>query len=61
MLDVVFILEAMGLSTGIDIERLVEVRRIVERELPDEPLHSAIAVAGLPKGFEPAASQDQIR
>jgi len=33
------------------IERLVEVRRIVERELPDEPLHSAIAAAGLPKGF----------
>ena len=51
-------LEAMGLSTGIDIERLVEVRGIVERELPDEPLHSAIAAAGLPKGFTRAGLMD---
>ena len=58
--DLVFMLEAMGLSTGIDVERLVEVRGIVERELPDESLHSAIATAGLPKGFEPASSRDSI-
>ena len=56
--DLVFMFEAMGLSTGIDVERLVEVRGIVERELPDESLHSAIAAAGLPKDFEPASSRD---
>jgi len=56
--DLVFMLEAMGRSTGIDVERLVEVRRIVENELPDEPLHSAIAAAGLPKGFAPSVSVD---
>ncbi len=39
-------------------ERLVEIREIVERELPDEPLHSAIAAAGLPKGFTRAGLVD---
>jgi hydroxymethylglutaryl-CoA lyase len=54
--DLVFMLESMGLSTGIDIERLVRVRGILNRELPDEPLHGAIAAAGLPKGFAAAAT-----
>jgi hydroxymethylglutaryl-CoA lyase len=49
--DLVFMLEAMGLSTGIDLDRLLEVRTIVARELPDETLHGAIATAGLPKSF----------
>jgi len=52
--DLVFKLEAMGLSIGIDIDRPTEVCKIVERELPDEPLHNASAAAGLPKGFAPA-------
>jgi hydroxymethylglutaryl-CoA lyase len=56
--DLVFMLESMSLSTGIDIERLVEMRGIVERELPDEALRSAIAAAGLPKGFTAAKSLD---
>jgi hydroxymethylglutaryl-CoA lyase len=49
--DLVFMLEAMGLSTGIDLDRLIEVRKIIASELPDEPLHGTIATAGLPKGF----------
>jgi hydroxymethylglutaryl-CoA lyase len=52
--DLVFMLESMGLSTGIDIERLVDVRQILARELPNEPLHGAIAAAGLPKGYTAA-------
>ena len=56
--DLVFMLESMGLSTGIDVAALVDVRRIIERALPDEPLHSAIAAAGLPIGFAPAVSAD---
>lgn len=47
--DLVFLLESMGLRTGIDIERLVQVREIVARHLPGEPLHGAIARAGLPR------------
>jgi len=54
--DLVFLLEAGGLRTGIDLERLIEVRKIVERALPEEPLHGGISKAGLPLGFQPAVS-----
>lgn len=53
--DLVFLLESMGLSTGIDLGRLVEVRRIVAQYLPDETLYGQIAKAGPPKGFARAA------
>jgi hydroxymethylglutaryl-CoA lyase len=53
--DLVFLLESMGLSTGIDLGRLVEVRRIVSENLPDEALYGQIAKAGPPKGFARAA------
>lgn len=49
--DLVFLLEASGFHTGIDLVRLVDARRIVEETLPREPLHGALALAGLPKGF----------
>jgi hydroxymethylglutaryl-CoA lyase len=57
--DVVFMLEAMGLRTGVDIERLVAVREIIHRALPHVPLHGGIAKAGLPKGFHPASAAPQ--
>lgn len=53
--DLVFLLESMGLATGIDLARLVEVRRIVAEHLPDEPMYGQIAKAGPPKGFLAAA------
>jgi len=49
--DLVFMLEAMGLKTGIDIDRLIAVRDIVRAALPNEPLYGFIPEAGLPKGF----------
>lgn len=49
--DLVFMLEAMGLDTGIDIEKLLEVRTILTAALPDEPLYGFTPDAGLPKGF----------
>jgi hydroxymethylglutaryl-CoA lyase len=49
--DLVFMLEAMGLNTGIDLDRLLEARRFMERHLNDEPTYGAVAIAGLPKGF----------
>lgn len=58
MEDLVFMLESMGLRTGVDLEKLLAVREIVTAELPDEPLHGALAKAKLPKGFEPAAAGD---
>jgi hydroxymethylglutaryl-CoA lyase len=47
--------EAMGLRTGIDLDKLVQVRDIVRAGLPaEEPLHGALARAGVPKGYVPA-------
>lgn len=53
--DLVFMLEAMGLRTGIDIEKLLDVRTILREALPDEPLYGFIPDAGVPKGFNQAA------
>jgi hydroxymethylglutaryl-CoA lyase len=46
--DLVFLLESAGLRTGIDLDRLIQVRQIVHAALPDVPLHGALAKAGLP-------------
>ncbi len=54
--DLVFLLESMGLRTGIDIERLLAVRDGVRAALPDETLYGFVADAGLPRGFEYAAA-----
>jgi len=51
--DLVFMLEAMGLKTGVDIEKLLEVRDILRANLAREPIYGQVARAGLPKGFEP--------
>jgi hydroxymethylglutaryl-CoA lyase len=53
--DLVFLLESMGLRTGIDLERLLAARALVTEGLPGEPLYGQVADAGLPKGFVPAA------
>jgi len=49
--DVVFLAESLGFDTGIDLEKLIEVRRIVAQALPSEALLGQVAKAGLPKGF----------
>jgi hydroxymethylglutaryl-CoA lyase len=54
--DLVFMLEAMGLRTGIDLEKLIGVRRILEEALPGAELFGNLALAGLPKGFARAAA-----
>ena len=46
-------LEAMGFATGIDIDRLIAVRELVARSLPNVVQHGAIAKAGLPQNFHP--------
>jgi hydroxymethylglutaryl-CoA lyase len=50
--DLVFLLEAMGLNTGIDLEKLMAVRELVQAALPGEPMYGFIPDAGLPKGFK---------
>jgi hydroxymethylglutaryl-CoA lyase len=44
--DLVLMLNAMGLVTGIDLEKLLEVRRILETALPGEPLYGFTPDAG---------------
>lgn len=51
--DLVFMLEAMGLATGVDLDRLLEARRYMEQHLGGEATHGAYARAGAPKGFSP--------
>ncbi len=49
--DLVFLLESMGLNTGIDINKLMQVRELVQQALPDESLYGFTPAAGLPKGW----------
>jgi hydroxymethylglutaryl-CoA lyase len=49
--DLVFMLQSMGLETGINLPKLLEVRKIVAAALPDEPLYGFTPDAGLPLGF----------
>tara|TARA_B100000029_G_scaffold456935_1_gene485311 strand:- start:52 stop:651 length:600 start_codon:yes stop_codon:yes gene_type:complete len=50
--DLVFMLEAMGLKTGIDLDNLLKARTFMESRLQDEATRGTIATAGIPKGFE---------
>lgn len=52
--DLVFMLEAMGLRTGIDVAKLLEVRGILQAALPGEAVYGFTPDAGLPLGFTPA-------
>ncbi|MBJ3775751.1 hydroxymethylglutaryl-CoA lyase [Acuticoccus mangrovi] len=49
--DLVFLLESMGLDTGVDIDKLLDARQIILKGLPGEPLYGNVPDAGLPKGF----------
>ncbi|MBV8626006.1 MAG: hydroxymethylglutaryl-CoA lyase [Herbaspirillum sp.] len=50
--DLVFLLESMGIRTGIDIEKLVAARAVLLDGLPGEALYGFVSNVGLPKGFE---------
>jgi hydroxymethylglutaryl-CoA lyase len=54
--DMVFLLESMGLRTGINLERLMEARKIITEALPGEELYGHVPNAGLPKVFSYASS-----
>ncbi|MGG5808936.1 hydroxymethylglutaryl-CoA lyase [Falsiroseomonas sp. CW058] len=53
--DLVFLLESLGLRTGIDLDALLAARAILAEALPGEPLHGAYARAGRPTGWRAAA------
>jgi hydroxymethylglutaryl-CoA lyase len=55
--DLVFMLDAMGLRTGIDLEALLKVRELVAAALDGEPLYGFTPDAGIPLGHTPAAAR----
>ena len=49
--DLVFMLEAMGIRTGIDLHALMSARAALQAGLPGEPLYGMTPDAGLTAGF----------
>jgi len=54
--DLVFMLESMGLRTGIDLDKLVAIRKLVAEGIPGEPLYGYLPTAGVTKGFVSASA-----
>ncbi len=55
--DLCFMLDSMGLTTGVDLEKLLRVRDIVRAALPDIEMHGALARAGLPHNYVAASAR----
>jgi hydroxymethylglutaryl-CoA lyase len=53
--DLVFMFESMGVPTGIDLDKLMDARKLMTAAIPDEPVYGHMALAGVPKGFRAAA------
>jgi hydroxymethylglutaryl-CoA lyase len=60
MEDLVFMLDSMGMRTGVDLERLLAVREIPARHLAPGTLLGAVAKAGLPTRYVPAAARGTV-
>ena len=54
--DLVFMFEAMGVRTGIDIDAMLACREIVRAALPEDPLYGHLSESGIPKGFSDAVA-----
>jgi hydroxymethylglutaryl-CoA lyase len=50
--DLCFMLESMGLRTGVDLNKLLAVRELIAQNLPSTPLYGSLARAGLPTGYQ---------
>ena len=49
--DLVFMFEAMGIKTGVNLEKLMAARAYLQAGLPQEPLYGMTTEAGFPKGW----------
>ena len=52
-----FLLDSMRFETGVDIERLIEVRKTIAQSLPDIAMQGALAKAGLPRNYITASNR----
>ncbi|MFT4650298.1 MAG: hydroxymethylglutaryl-CoA lyase [Polaribacter sp.] len=53
--DCVYLLESLGISTGIDIPAMLNVREKLNHWLPEEPLEGKLLKAGVATTFQPIA------
>ncbi len=53
--DLVFLCETKGFATGIDLEKLIAVRKIAQQAMPQEDFHGALARSGPPPRIHWAA------
>lgn len=49
--DVVYLLESMGVDTGVDLEKLIAARAVLLEGLPGEAIYGYLPNAGVHKGF----------
>jgi isopropylmalate/homocitrate/citramalate synthase len=54
--DLVYLLESEGFSTGIDLEALLEARKVLQAGLPSETLQGRVAAAGIPRTYRMSSS-----
>lgn len=52
--DLVFMFEAMGIKTGINLDLLFEARKPLQEGVPNEAVYGMVPEAGVTKGFIPA-------
>ena len=57
MEDLCFLLDSMGLETGVDLQKLLAVRKIPSAHLGADSLSGALARAGLPRHYQSAAER----
>jgi hydroxymethylglutaryl-CoA lyase len=48
--DLIYMLEAMGLNTGVNLGKLLEAREVLAAAVPNEELYGYVPAAGLPLG-----------
>jgi hydroxymethylglutaryl-CoA lyase len=58
--DLVFMLESMGVATGVDLPKLLDLRQRVAGWLDGETLQGTVWRAGFPKTFVPAAAAEEV-
>jgi hydroxymethylglutaryl-CoA lyase len=56
--DLVFMLDAMGIVTGIDLAALIEVRKKLAADMPAAPIYGFVADAGVPLDFSQLVKPD---
>ncbi|QSI29926.1 hydroxymethylglutaryl-CoA lyase [Variovorax sp. RKNM96] len=58
--DLVFMLESMGVATGVDLQQLLDLRKRVAGWLEGETLQGTVWRAGFPKTFVPTAVAQEV-